>query len=153
MRNKIMNTHERNAKFYTEIINDLKSEKLELVHLLMTNAKLLYDSCMVFNPAPVVERRYERLINPVVGDLVIEMSAQFKWETEPLDCIGRLVERSGGVWTIETFDKRIVHWDNCQFIVVPDRSDFDKPDDRYTFQTAEEKRATFVKAAKLRHNL
>lgn len=59
----------------------------QLLRLLVENAYLVYDSCMVGNPAPKIAERYEAIANPKPGDLVLEVTAG--------------IPRSSGVWDRE----------------------------------------------------
>jgi hypothetical protein len=49
-------------------------EKYELIRLLAVNARELYSSTLVGNPAPATKELGEIIKNPKVGDLVLELS-------------------------------------------------------------------------------
>lgn len=109
----------------------------------------LHDATMVFNPAPIVERMYERLSNPRPGDMVLELSSRFPsrdrdtrnkgfgrlvlvreewWETDE-EWRALLADEDSGLteedrskdtaWYVQYGPDHICRWTNCMFMVVP----------------------------------
>lgn len=116
---------------------------------LIAMSKHLGTATLVGNPAPVVQRMYDRLSEPQPGDLVVEQTSQ--WRKDPdnrLKAFGRLVLRRREWWTTdEEWEARkaededegltdadrstdeawyiqygpdhICRWTNCSFRVIP----------------------------------
>lgn len=71
---------------------------------LIVMAHHLRDATMVGNPAPAVERVGNRLRTPLVGDLVVEVTAFYRHRRDPdtaLKGFGYLVERRREWWTTD----------------------------------------------------
>ncbi|HWB34526.1 MAG TPA: hypothetical protein VHA75_00725 [Rugosimonospora sp.] len=116
---------------------------------LIAMAKHLKSACLVGNPAPVVQRMYERITHPQPGDLVVEATTLYRADPDTrIKSLGILVEHREEWWTTDeqweadkaedgtlTEDDRltdhawyvqygpdpedICRWVNCDFIVLP----------------------------------
>lgn len=67
---------------------------------------------------------FERMRNPVVGDMVMELTTLNR-EKSGRDGIGKLLEvKAGGLitkeWLIETPSGKQVRWTNADFIAIPE---------------------------------
>lgn len=107
----------------------------------------LWTATLVGNQAPIVKRMFERMRQPVIGDLVMEYGAPFMTGEDRLNALGILVEHrtewvhTEAVWErigaeyIELNEVRpteeawyvqygnaavdICRWANCDFVAVP----------------------------------
>ena len=75
-------------------------------------------SCsIVLRDAPFYHALERRLSNPIVGDLVLEISkARF---IEDMDGLGYLRKCEHGRYKIDAVNGHTVSWDNAEFRVVP----------------------------------
>lgn len=117
-----------------------QSVSLDVLQLLKVNALMLHHMCMCGQPTPHQKKVYERIIHPVPGDLVLEITTAMRdrdregnAESE-IHNFGRLIQvtmkrlspgrpRKDGsdltdVWEIKCPDGTIKTWENCCFIVV-----------------------------------
>lgn len=102
----------------------------------------LYGATLVGNPAPSVKALHDRMVNPKVGDLVLEVSSIWQ-EGRTGTRLGRLVKialepmytaeqwygdmeaepeekiPNEHVWYLTLADGREYHWTNAQFVAVP----------------------------------
>jgi hypothetical protein len=114
---------------------------------LITLAFHLRSACMVGNPAPVVDRMAARILDPQIGDLVVETTRGRRRDDSYL-ALGFLVERRQEWWSSDEDWERykaeddsltdaerttaeawyvqygsaagdICRWTNCSFMVVP----------------------------------
>lgn len=109
----------------------------------------LHTACLVGNPAPVVQRMYDRMRDPQPGDLVVETSTRHATDLETRHKrLGILIEHREEWWetdqeweaykaedgTLTDADRRTDHawyvqygqgpdfvcrWVNCEFIALP----------------------------------
>lgn len=118
--------------------NDLKiAAKLctTTLDLLAISAYTAWRNTITGRQSPDQQQYYNRMHNPIIGDLVLEITT---FHSHPaIDRIGRLVSvtdepyptwandgechvRFGTVHTIETLDSRMYKWENCDFVVIPE---------------------------------
>ena len=116
------------------------------LHIAACSAYAAYRNTLSGTSSPSQQYYYERMSNPVIGDLVLETSSLTMNDIRPIDRIGYLKsvlmtpypipeywdettdgswEENGldsrDVWTIQTLDDREYTWENCRFIVVPEK--------------------------------
>lgn len=119
----------------------------EFALLLATATMEIWDSCLVGNPAPAVQRRYELMKNPRPGDLVLEISSCGR-KTWPGRALGYLifvckakprtaeewldavdagywkmdsVRGYGPYWLVDPIDgSQRTFWNDARFIRVPE---------------------------------
>jgi hypothetical protein len=92
---------------------------IDMALLIEVSAYAVYQATLVGNPAPVVQRMQDALLNPRLGDLVLEITTRGMDHTKG-DRLGYLISGTDpyGARVIRTLDGREVKWDNAEFIRV-----------------------------------
>lgn len=130
-------------------IPELQFHLIKYSRPLVTMANHLYAACLVGNKAPVVQRMYDRITNPQIGDLVTELTTRHRRNYDQLRATGYLIEKreewcttdeewekdkeewekeyeedsltrgTDIAWYIQYGIDSICRWTNCSFIVIP----------------------------------
>lgn len=113
-----------------------KLEINDVVELLAVSAYVAWVNT-IGSSTPAQRHYFERMMSPVLGDLILEITTRGR--ARAIDRIGRLISvtqepydypdwdvsedgpiPTRDVWIIETLDNRKFHWENCDFIVIPE---------------------------------
>jgi len=97
------------------------SSSLELLDIIAARSYVAWRNTLSGSQSTDQKRYFERMNNPEVGDLVLEIT---NFKAPSIDRIGRLLEigpdKFGLAYVIETFDGREFRWSNSDFIVIPE---------------------------------
>ena len=109
----------------TEALLGLDDDKRRILELLAASAIQAYRNCLVGNPAPAIVDYHDRVTNPRLGDIVVEITTDWPGSGGVFDRIGTLIERSydkrdGEVFLIESFNGNRHRWRNARFIAIPE---------------------------------
>jgi len=120
-----------------DVIIDVENIDINsLLEVLASTAYISYTNCLFGSCPEFLHKYYERISNPEIGDLVLEISSVKR--VPAINRIGELIsikpepypdwededepapERN--IWTIKCLDKNIFRWENCSFISIPEDS-------------------------------
>lgn len=104
-----------------------EAELSELTLRLAVAGYEAYSNSLVGNPAPRVQRYYERASHPQVGDLVLEISRGFhgRWDRDRFGELVHIGQEHGDTvyrvarWPEDEDGVWVTNWFNASFIAIP----------------------------------
>jgi hypothetical protein len=102
-------------------LDDYRQQTRRLIGRL---AAEVWDCVLVGRAAPKVQRRFERMSDPQVGDLIVELTALHRDDSSRYQAIGYLLgirpEAEGDAWYVQygPSPDDVCRWTNAEFIAV-----------------------------------